>query len=226
VSGLGRTVLHEGRELAIVEAFDVVVEPGSAHGLTGPLDSGWRSVLRLIAGLDPRSAGRVDLAPGLAVEEFRQEVVLASALAPLLERDLGRVVRDLGRLGATRRRRCGRASARALRDAAGVTASGPAGRAERLRLCLALAASMRPAHVLLEVEPRPDSHDDRRALLDLLRRICASGTGVLVGTRDEVLLAALARSVTILEDGRVLASGPPESVIPAACALARRDGLL
>ena len=79
--------------------------------------------------------------------------------------------------------------------------------------------------MLLEVEPRPASPVERRALVEAIRATAAAGRGVLVGSRDEILLAAVAASVTIFEDGAVLADGPPRAVLPAAAEEARREGL-
>lgn len=113
VRGLGRTIRHGEGELVVLQGIDVSVEPGQAVGVTGPLDSGWRSLLRLIVGLDPRSAGTVELgsSPGVApaaaardLSELRQEVVLASALDPLLEVASERTIAGIARLMASRRR--------------------------------------------------------------------------------------------------------------------------
>src|SRR6187200_2290454 len=113
VRGLGRTIHHGDGELVILQGVDVSVAPGQAVGVTGPLDSGWRSLLRLIVGLDPLSAGTIELAsppgappaaPPRDLSDLRQEIVLASALDPLLEAAPGRTVAGIARLMASRRR--------------------------------------------------------------------------------------------------------------------------
>lgn len=225
ISGLSRTILRGGDEVDVVDGVDVELAGGEVLGVTGSLASGWRALLRLVAALDPKSAGAVAL-DGVVLprEEFRQEVVLASALDPLLDRDLDVVLKDMGRLAASRKRRVGRTSAQALRAAAGIggAASVPT-RAERLRLCLALASALSPAHLVLEVEPLLETDDERRALSDLIRRIAATGRGVLVGTRDELLLADVATRVLVMEDGEVLAEGDPKTVLSAAWKRVRGD---
>jgi predicted ABC-type transport system involved in lysophospholipase L1 biosynthesis ATPase subunit len=238
VIGLSRAIRHRDDELRVVHGCDLVVPPGSAVGLTGPLDSGWRSLLRLIVGLDPATSGSVELvdrpdaaAPAAARDaaETRQDVVLASALDPLLDGDLARVARAIPMLAASRRRRVRPATPRALCDAAGVDPSRkPAGRsrAERVRLCLALAAWLGPSHVLVEVEPVIGRAEERRAIVEMMRRIVGTGVGMVIGTRDEILLAAMTKTVSIFEDGRVLAEGDPGSILPAAWEEARREGLL
>jgi ABC-type hemin transport system ATPase subunit len=235
VSGIGRTIRHQGDELRIVQDVDLLLVPGVAIGITGPLDAGWRSLLRLIVGLDPTTSGTVEIVgrPGESPrapvrEELRQDVVLASALDPMLDRDLGETARGLARIAASRRRRVRPCSARAIRDAAAVAEGRPAAslsHSERLRMCVALAASLSPSHILLEIEPKMATLDERRLLVAQLRRVLDTGVGLAIGTRDEILLAALAKSVLIFEDGRVLAEGTPESVLPAALAEARREGL-
>jgi predicted ABC-type transport system involved in lysophospholipase L1 biosynthesis ATPase subunit len=218
VSGLSRTIRSGGGELDVVDGVDLELRPGDAVGITGSLDSGWRSFLRLVVGLDPESAGSVALeGRPLDREELRQEVVFASALDPLLDRDLDAVARSLARLAASRRRRVGRASARALIAAAGVGPdSGAWSRAERLRLAVALASALSPSHLLVEVEPPLETDSDRTLLADLLRKVLAGGRGVVVGSRDELLIASVAARVLVFEDGGVLAEGAPETVLTAA----------
>ena len=233
VKGLSRTVRSKDGELRVVDAVDLELDPGQALGVTGPLDSGWRSLLRLIVGLDPVTAGTVELVdrpPGPrgnpeGKEELRQEVVLASALDPLLDTNLDETARAIGRLGASRRRRVPPVSGRTLRSAAGIAAtSGPLTPCERLRLQVALGAAMLPAHILVEVEPPLGSAEDRRAVAEILGRLLGGGIGVLIGTRDELLLAEVAAHVLIFEDGAVLAEGSPESVLTAAWQRVRARG--
>lgn len=97
-------------------------------------------------------------------------------------------------------------------------------RCDRIRLALALACALEPAHVLLEVEPPLASADDRRTLADFIRRILAAGRGMLIGTRDELLLAEVATRVLIFEDGATLAEGTPDSVLTAAWRQVGRGG--
>jgi ABC-type histidine transport system ATPase subunit len=135
-------------------------------------------------------------------------------------------VRGLARLGAARARGAPPPSWPAILEVAAVPAgAGGWTRAERLRLCLALARALEPAHVLLEVEPPLESVEDRRALGGLVRRLVSEGRGVLIGTRDELLLADVAAHVLIFEDGEVLAEGAPEAVLAAAVRRAREGRL-
>jgi predicted ABC-type transport system involved in lysophospholipase L1 biosynthesis ATPase subunit len=226
VSGLGRTIRRDDGDLAVLQGADLAVEPGEAVGVTGPLDSGWRSLLRLIVGLDPATEGTVALdGPAREREELRQEVVLASALDPLLDRGLAAAVTGVARLATSRRRGVRRATGDAIAAAAGVrTAAGPWSRGERLRLCVALASSLAPAHLLLAVEPPLETAEDRSRLAELLARTREAGCGLVLGTRDELLLAAAVSRVLIFQDGEVLAEGTPESVLTAAWRRARQGG--
>jgi energy-coupling factor transporter ATP-binding protein EcfA2 len=210
----------------VLQDVDLVVEPGQCVGVTGPLDSGWRSLLRLVVGLDPATGGGVALdGPARGLEERRQDVVLASALDPLLDGDAARTVARLFRLDASRRRRVGATSWNAIVAGAGVAeANGPWTRGERLRLCVALASALGPSHLLLEIEPPLGSDADREAFASLARRASADDRGVVLGTRDELLLAMVAEKVLIFEDGAVLAEGAPESVLAAAWKRARDRG--
>jgi ABC-type sulfate/molybdate transport systems ATPase subunit len=225
VSGIGRTVHSDGGELEVLHAVDLVVERGEAVGLTGPLDSGWRSFLRLAVGLDPATEGTVELeGPPRERPELRQEVVLASALDPLLDAAPGCVPR-IFRMAASRRRRVRAATWPAIVAGAGVESTrGPWTRGERIRLCVALASALAPACLLLEVEPLLETPEERAALAGLLRAVVAAGCGVVLGTRDELLLAEVAARVLIFLDGEVLAEGTPQAVLTAAWRRTRGGG--
>jgi ABC-type histidine transport system ATPase subunit len=127
------------------------------------------------------------------------------------------VLGALARLAATRRRQVRPPSAGSVLADAGV--SRPQAewtRSDRLRVAIAVACAVAPSHVLLEVEPPLERKEERRALADLVRRVLATGRGMLIGTRDELLLAEVATHVLIFDDGAVLAEGPPGSVLTAA----------
>ncbi len=225
VDGVTRAIRHASGELVVVKDVSFVVPPGHVIGLTGPTDAGYRALLRVIAGLDARSAGTIELlpAPGAAVPPpfgstlYRQEVLHAPAILPLVG-SMGRQLQlQLISLAASRRRRVQAIDAASLRRLASVDprrATSDLTLAERSRLGLALAWSLRPSHVLAELDGV--SADDRDRAVDLLRRMAAAGVGVVLATQDEPLLASVASRILVFMDGEVAADGAPLDVIPAA----------
>jgi branched-chain amino acid transport system ATP-binding protein len=69
------------------------------------------------------------------------------------------------------------------------------------------------APALLVDEPAAGmSAEQRRRLGDVLRELAASGRGVLLVEHDMRLVARVADRITVLAEGRVLATGSPEAV--------------
>lgn len=229
VGGLTRLVRREdGVVHPVVKDVSFVVLPGRCTGVTGPVSDGGRALLRLVAELDPRTTGKIELLrrpdePPIPDDDpafRRQEAPLATSFAPLLDRGVAEALREIRSFGATRRRRVvppGPAELSAVADVRGTDPNSWSA-AERVRLCVALAWSLRPRVLLLDLPGTGGPAAERRALVALLRRVMDAGIGLLVATQDERLLAATARTVLLLFDGVTTAEGPPEEVLPAACA--------
>ena len=64
LSGATRRVRDRRGEFTVFEDLDLTVEEGELFVLLGPSGCGKSTLLRVIAGLDPLDAGRVDIAPG------------------------------------------------------------------------------------------------------------------------------------------------------------------
>ncbi len=70
------------------------------------------------------------------------------------------------------------------------------------------------ARVLLLDEPAAGMRPDERATLArVLRRLADDGRAVLVVEHDLRLIASTADVVTVLDEGRVIASGTPDAVV-------------
>jgi sulfate transport system ATP-binding protein/sulfonate transport system ATP-binding protein len=61
ITGGAKRYQRDGRELPIFEAIDLEVEQGEVFALLGPSGCGKSTLLRAVAGLEPLSAGRVEL---------------------------------------------------------------------------------------------------------------------------------------------------------------------
>ncbi|MFB6147008.1 MAG: energy-coupling factor ABC transporter ATP-binding protein [Halobacteriaceae archaeon] len=83
---------------------------------------------------------------------------------------------------------------------------------ERARVAVAGALAMAPDHLLLDEPFAGLDWPARQSLLDRLRAIHDDGRSVVVVTHDLRDVCELADRVALLDDGRVVARGPPEAV--------------
>lgn len=232
IEGLTRVVRGpDGAPFTTVAPISLLVAAGRGVAVTGPDDAGGLALLRLVAGLDRKSAGEVERlrrpdeprpAPGDDAW-LRQETPLVSAFLPLLDGGVERAAEFVCGLAATRNRGVPEFFAGGLRDVANVPEGNPSTRAEKIRLCVALAAALRPKAVLLDL-PRPFlTTTERKLLAAALRRTLRAGAGLLMATQDETLIAAVCDEVLVYFDGVCTARGAPAEVLPAAVAAWRKE---
>ncbi len=219
--------------------FDV--QPGEVLGVLGPNGAGKSTLLRALAGLTPLSAGSIRLG----------DVVLddtaTDTFVPPADRPVGLVFQNyrlfphldvLDNVAfAPRSQGVPRAEARARAtellarfDLTELAARRPSqvsgGQAQRVALARALAAT--PLLLLLD---EPLSALDARTRLDVrtqLRHHLADFPGpVLIVTHDPLEAMVLADRLLVIEEGRVVQSGPPGEVArrPATQYVARLVGL-
>ncbi len=218
VSYGARTALH---------GIDLEIPAGEFVALTGPNGSGKSSLLRAALGLVPAAGGSVELfgtpVERLSVRERAYRVAWVPQAEPLredvpLERyvlygryavhgtfgretaaDRDRVAALLGEVGLADRARDGVLSL-----------SG----GERQRAILARALAQESPLLLLD---EPTTHLDIGHQLDLLARVRAlvdqRGLTVVAALHDLNLAARYARRVAVLHRGRLVADGPPRSVL-------------
>ena len=99
-----------------------------------------------------------------------------------------------------------------LADRAHVPAGELGAGEERLLQIARVAAT--GARVLLLDEPAAGMRpDERETLLRVLRRLADAGCSVLVVEHDLRLVAGAADTVTVLDEGRVIATGAPAAVV-------------
>ena len=234
-----------GRELEVsfrLDARDVVVDltvpAGRTVALVGPNGSGKSTACAVAAGLLDAEAGRVSLGervldgPGVFVPAGRRDVALLSQ-APGIFPHMS--VLDNVAFGP-RCRGDSRAQARrrALAELAAVGASHLAGRpggelsgGQAARVALARALATRPRALVLD-EPMAALDVTARAQMRSVvgRRAAEEGLTVLLVTHDVLDVAALADDVVVLQDGRVVESGPAARVLaaPASDFAARLTG--
>lgn len=73
--------------------------------------------------------------------------------------------------------------------------------------------AMHPAHLVLDEPTAQLDPEGKRLVGDALRRLASEGTALLVVEHDTDLLAALCQRVLVVEQGRLVASGPAAAVL-------------
>jgi len=217
-------------ERQLVERVTLRLVPGTVHALIGPNGAGKSTLLRLLSGELEPDAGTIELngrplAGWTARERARQRAVLPQAHA-LGFGFTARQVVALGRLpcprhGPDEEDRLAHdalelAGVRHFADRPYPTLSG--GERARVQLARVMAQVWEPLTDRLEGRPRFLLLDEPTASLDLahqhdclraVRALAARGLGALVILHDPNLALRYADTVTLLRDGRVLASGAP-----------------
>ncbi len=217
--------------LRAVDGVELAVMPGERRALIGPNGAGKTTLFNLVAGVLPVSAGRItlfghdvtrmaphrraalgltrtfqvsNLFPTLTV---RENCVLAvQALSPVklaMHRRLSGY-RDLhARAEET-------LAAVGLAERAGATVN-KLSHGEQRQLEIALALAGRPRLLLLDEPTAGLSPAESAAMARLLGRLDPAIT-VLIIEHDMDIALELARHVTVLHDGRVIADGTPDEV--------------
>jgi molybdate transport system ATP-binding protein len=211
---------------ALALDVELTAPPGEMVVVVGPNGAGKTTLLRALAGLQPLDAGHVTL------DGFVLDDAAAGVLVPPERRPVGVVFQDgllFPHLSALENvafglRSRGVARREARRRAAGwlerVGLTGreharPAelsgGQAQRVALARALAPQ--PRLLLLDEPLAALDATTRVETRRDLRRHLASHDGVrILVTHDPLEALALATTIVVVEDGRVVQSGPPDDV--------------
>jgi len=223
-----------------LDGVDIDLRAGEVHALIGPNGSGKSTALRVAAGVVRADAGEVLIqsmtAPmGVAaadrvhagVVRTLQRTVSLGDLAVATQVAVGARARErTGHLGLRELLRTPAASqtgaARASAVGEAVALVGLSDRtavpmtaldsAEQRLLQLARAVATGAPALLVDEPAAGMSAEQRRRLADVLRALADSGRGVLLVEHDLRLVGRVADRVTVLAEGRVLASGSPDEV--------------
>lgn len=221
-----RDVRWDAGGRVIVDGVTLAVAPGRMLGLVGPNGSGKSSLLRLLCGLRNVRSGVVTL-DGENIRGLRRRAV-ARRIASVAQHAGTQetvTVEDVVRLGRTPHRGAlspwggadEAALARALarvdmdvrRNQPWATLSG----GERQRTQIARALAQEPCELILD---EPTNHLDVRHQLDVLSLVRRLGITSLVALHDLNLAALFCDEVAVLNQGRLVRSGPPAEVLTAA----------
>ena len=192
----------------VLEDLDFSAGPGEVLGLLGRNGSGKTTLLRILVGLQPATAGEALRSPGPAVVLDR---------TPFQESLTGRQNFEIT---ARMRGRKPSAEADEWLSALGLeeTADQPVGEYSlgmKRRLALAEALSAEADLTVLDEPTLGLDPEGRSILARLLGNATESGATIVLATNDAAFAERVCTRVLILEDGEVLADGPPADLVRA-----------
>lgn len=208
--------------LIAVNDVDLTVPAGAIHGIIGPNGAGKTTLFNMIAGSFPPSAGRI-LLDGRDITAMSPERRCALGIARTFQVPrpfAGLDLLDNVAIGCLERARSvthARSLAREVLASLGVEdhaeriAGGlPIGLRKLLEVARALATA--PKLLLLDEVMGGLHGAEVDRMVDTIRRINATGTTVLMIEHVMPAIMSLAGTVTVLDQGRVIASAPPDIV--------------
>jgi branched-chain amino acid transport system ATP-binding protein len=223
--------------LTAVDTVDLVLRPGSVHGLIGPNGAGKTTFLNLIAGLLPPNSGRFVLA-GTEITQLRdhqrarlgirrtfQNLKLFPEMTALENVSIGMhadtragIFAALFRTPSERREEAMIADrAAAALDFVGLSAhvrtpAGTLAYGHRRLLEIARAIASAPRVVLLDEPAAGLNETEAAGLVELIARIRERGTAVILVEHHMDVVMTVCDEVTVLNYGRRLAHGTPAEI--------------
>ncbi len=237
-SGSGEPLVVDGLSIAFggvraVQEVSFAADPGRVTSIIGPNGAGKTSALNLLCGFYRPQAGKVLLGAAditglpshrlarLGVARTFQTTQLFGSLTALenvmLAARAGRLGGFLSSFGGGRNRRDAKREALKLlafvgagRSAHRVAAELPHGEKRLVEIARALAVG--PKVLLLDEPAAGLSQADKHALVGLLRRISGLGVTVVLVEHDMGMVMSLSDHIVVLDAGRRIADGTPETV--------------
>ncbi len=231
-----RGVFKNYGDIRVLHDVALEVAPGTTHAVIGPNGAGKTTLFKVLSGELFATAGTVHFegrdvsrVPGHArvrrgmgrtfqvARVFGENTVLDNMAVAIESREAAKGSHPLRSLSVS----CSSALLEECRsilaqvglggrlhERAGVLAYG-----ERKRLELAMTLALKPRMLLLDEPMAGMSPGDRIAAVELLRRISLElSMSILLTEHDMSVVFALADRVTVLNYGKVIASGSPEEV--------------
>jgi putative ABC transport system ATP-binding protein len=224
VTGLRKTFEAENAPVRALRGVDLTVEPGEFIAVMGPSGCGKSTLLNLVAGLDVPDEGEISVAgeavTGRTEDDLarmrRKHMGIVFQFFNLLE---GMTVLEnvvLPSVIAGRRRKMAETRARDLLDLLGIgdkasAVPGVLSGGQRQRLAIARALANSPTLLLADEPTGALDSAGGAEIIELLRRLHASGQTIILVTHDPAVADAAGRIVR-MRDGRIVSSDVPSSV--------------
>jgi branched-chain amino acid transport system ATP-binding protein len=227
--GLGKSFGHFHANAAI----DFSVQPGEVRAVIGPNGAGKTTFFNLLDGVTPATTGTIAFAGGdvtatsgqhrvrLGIAKafqtanvYPDATVLHNCRLAALARVTGAFTLQLFR-GSARLTDVDVMAREALErvDLGGVATlrAGDLSHGDKKRLDIAIALATQPKLLLLDEPVAGMSKDEARKTEALVRKLAATMT-VLIIEHDMEMIMGISDSITVLHQGRVLATGTPAEI--------------
>jgi putative ABC transport system ATP-binding protein len=218
VTGLRKTFEAENAPVRALRGVDLTVAPGEFIAVMGPSGCGKSTLLNLVAGLDVPDEGEITVAgepvTGRTEDDLarmrRKHMGIVFQFFNLLE---GMTVLEnvvLPSVIAGRRRKMAETRARDLLDLLGIgdkagAVPGVLSGGQRQRLAIARALANSPTLLLADEPTGALDSAGGAEIIELLRRLHASGQTIILVTHDPAVADAAGRIVR-MRDGRIVSS--------------------
>jgi branched-chain amino acid transport system ATP-binding protein len=203
-----------------VNNVDLVVHPGELVGIMGPNGAGKSTFFSLVAGARKPSSGKLhvcgkDFTKISLGEAARYGVGLAHQIPKPFRKLTVRQNVDIASYVLPRSRR--KAAVDYALEVSGLTdrqdkLAGELGLLELKRLEIARVLALEPKLVLLDEVAAGLNESDLDELIDLVRKVHATGKTVILVEHVQEVIHKLAQRVVVLEWGSKLTEGTPEAV--------------
>lgn len=199
-----------------VRGLDLTVEVGECFGLLGPNGAGKTTTIEILEGLMPATAGEVEVLGrrwGRDDQEIRERIGISLQETKLSEklsvRETITLFRSFYRRGLTPEE-----AMRLVGLAEKAKAwTGKLSGGQRQRLAVACALVGDPELLFLDEPTTGLDPQSRRQLWDIIRSFKAQGRTVLLTTHYMDEAEKLCDRVAIVDQGRIIAAGPPRDLI-------------
>ena len=220
--------------LRALSDVDLQIEEGKTHAIIGPNGAGKSTLLNVIIGRIPPSSGAVvfdgQVLTGKAPHEINQLGISRVFQTPEIFSDLP-VLHNV--MAPAFARRDGAFRVNMLRSVDSETAireeaehllqevglfkrrldnSGALSRGDKRRLELAMCLIQRPRLLLLDEPTAGMSRHDTNSTIELLKQIKSGGMTKVIIEHDMHVVFSLADKISVLAQGRIIASGLPQQI--------------
>ncbi|WP_083419149.1 ABC transporter ATP-binding protein [Pseudofrankia sp. BMG5.36] len=201
--------MYDGR--VVVDDLDLSIEAGECFALLGPNGAGKTTTVEILEGFRSRDGGGVTVLgrdPARADRRWRSRIgVVAQTTGAALDLSVAEAVRHFGAYHASPRPADELIEAVGLTDKASARIVDLSG-GQRRRLDVALGVQGRPELLFLDEPTTGLDPQGRRRLWDLVTRLRADGTTILLTTHYLDEAARLSDRVGVIAHGRLLEVAP------------------
>lgn len=207
----------------VLDNINLTIQPGEFTAIIGNNGSGKSTLMKLILGLLKPSAGqvvidRVDTRQAKVSELARRigfifqdpnSQIFANTVAEEVRFGLKNLALPEAEITQRVEATLDEFGLQALRE----TFPRFLAHGDKQKLCIASIVAMHPATLLLDEPTTGQDHRDARQILDRAQHLNAQGITIVLITHDLTNVARYARRVIVVQDGRILADGPTETIM-------------